>query len=101
MDNYIPFLKLKGSEISALKHFNSSYPEINIHPFFDFPRKKIKKSRREPSSAIQNKEMLFSADLIRLQRKFELNLNFLKSFYMDNFDVEDTIKFNGGIITLG
>ena len=42
MNNYIPFLKLKGSEISALKHLHSTHPHINPEPFFDFPRKKLK-----------------------------------------------------------
>ncbi|MGO2346885.1 MAG: beta family protein [Providencia sp.] len=95
MNNYIPFLKLKGSEISALRNMHSTHPGIHPTPFFDFPRKKPKKSRREPAAAIKNKEELFSDDLIRLKRKFEINLKFLKKFYMDNFDVEDTIKHKG------
>ncbi len=95
MNNYIPFLKLKGSEISALKHLHSTHPLIDPYPFFDFPRKKLKKSRRDPDAAIKNKEELFADDLIRLHRKFEINLRFLNHFYMDNYDIEDTIKYNG------
>lgn len=101
MNNYIPFLKLKGSEISALKNLHSTHPQINPEPFFDFPRKKLKKSRREPDAAIKNKEELFAGDLIRLHRKFELNLKFLNHFYMDNYDVEDTIKYNGAYNYVG
>lgn len=44
MYNYTPFLKLKVSEISALKELGAN-KKNNFIPFFDFPRKKPKKSR--------------------------------------------------------
>lgn len=54
MDNYIPFLKLKGSEISAIRDLDNSLKE-NFLPFFDFPRKKPKKSRKEDAPTPKTK----------------------------------------------
>jgi len=94
MDNYIPFLKLKGSEISAIRDLDESLKGDFI-PFFDFPRKKPKKSRKEDAPTPKTKSELFSNDLSKLRRKFEINLKFLKRFYLDNFDLEDFIQHNG------
>ncbi|WP_286876965.1 MULTISPECIES: beta family protein [Pantoea] len=95
MDNYIPFLKFKGSEISAIKALEKKHKGNEFVPFFDFPRKKPKKSRRLDAPLPSTKDELFAKDIIRLKRKFELNLSFLKKFYLDNFDVEDTISYKG------
>lgn len=94
MDNYIPFLKLKGSEISAIRDLDNSLKE-NFLPFFDFPRKKPKKSRKEDAPTPKTKSELFSNDLSKLKRKFEINLKFLNKFYLDNFDLEDFIEHDG------
>lgn len=94
MDNYIPFLKLKGSEISAIRDLDSSL-KTNLLPFFDFPRKKPKKSRKEDAPTPKTKSELFSNDLFKLRRKFEINLNFLSKFYLDNFDLEDFVEHDG------
>jgi len=93
MKNYIPFMKLKGSEISALKALERKHKSKELVPFFDFPRKKPKKSRRLDAPTSSTKDELFAKDIIRLKRKFELNLSFLSKFYLDNFDVEDTISY--------
>lgn len=93
MNNYIPFLKLKGSEISALKSLDSSL-KSNLIPFFDFPKKKPKKSRKIDSPSVKTVTELFANDLVRLKRKFEINLGWLDNFYLDNFDIEDSITYN-------
>lgn len=94
MDNYIPFLKLKGSEIIALRRLDT-YLKADLLPFFDFPRKKPKKSRKEDAPTPKTKNELFANDLVKLKRKFEINLSFLNRFYLDNFDLEDFIEHNG------
>ncbi|POD97064.1 beta family protein [Pectobacterium odoriferum] len=95
MRNYIPFLKLKGSELSALKAMHKTHPNFEPFPFFDFPRKKPKKSRKKDAPQSKSKADLFSDDLKRLHRKFELNIKYIKEFYLDNFDIEDGILHNG------
>jgi len=40
MNRYIPFLKLKSSEILAIKELDTELKE-EITPFFDFPRKDV------------------------------------------------------------
>ncbi len=92
MYSYIPFLKLKVSEIGALKELADNKKK-ELVPFFDFPRKKPKKSRYN-EDAKQDKSELFYNDLNRLESKFRLNLGWLSEFYLDNYDVEDSISIN-------
>lgn len=101
MNNYIPFLKLKGSEISALKALKGSHPQIQPIPFFDFPRKKPKKTRKEQLTKPKTKSELFLDDLLRLRRKYELNLKHINSFYLDNYDIEDTVDYKGAYNYVG
>lgn len=94
MYNYIPFLKLKVSEIGALKDLKDN-KKNELMPFFDFPRKKPKKSRYETATLLKDKNDLFKNDLLRLEAKYELNLNWIESFYLDNYDLEDDITIDG------
>lgn len=92
MYNYTPFLKLKVSEISALKELDDTKKEKMI-PFFDFPRKKPKKSRYSEEQQ-SDKNQLFYSDLNRLESKFNNTLKWIKEFYLDNYDVEDEISID-------
>ncbi|EPY4489419.1 beta family protein [Klebsiella variicola] len=93
MYNYIPFLKLKVSEIGALKELKDNKKK-GLVPFFDFPRKKPKKSRYG-TATLKDKKELFYNDLARLESKFNLNLTWINEFYLDNYDVEDGISIDG------
>jgi hypothetical protein len=95
MKDYIPFLKLKGSEISALRDLSKKFKNDNFIAFFDFPRKKPSKSRREDAPLPKTKEELFANDIIKLKRRFDINLKFLSEFYLDNYDLDDSINHNG------
>ncbi|KEA51775.1 hypothetical protein DT73_16130 [Mangrovibacter sp. MFB070] len=93
MYSYIPFLKLKVSEIGALKDLKDAKKK-GLVTFFDFPRKKPKKSRYG-AATIRDKNDLFNSDLTRLETKFRLNLTWISEFYLDNYDVEDSISIDG------
>jgi len=90
MYNYTPFLKLKASEINALKELGEN-KKNNFIPFFDFPRKKSKKSRYS-GDQISDKNQLFANDLGRLEANFDRSLKWITKFYLDNYDVEDEIS---------
>lgn len=93
MYNYIPFLKLKVSEIGALIDLKDIKKD-GLVPFFDFPRKKPKKSRYNTTTSKDKKELFYN-DLCRLEAKYKLNLTWLRAFYLDNYDVEDDISIDG------
>ncbi|HEM8820267.1 TPA: hypothetical protein U2R14_000816 [Raoultella planticola] len=93
MYNYTPFLKLKVSEIGALKELKDNKKK-GLTPFFDFPRKKPKKSRYG-TTTLKDKKELFYNDLVRLESKFNLNLTWINKFYLDNYDIEDGISIDG------
>ena len=80
--NYVPFLKYKVTEVSALKALSLN-DRKRVTPFFDLPRK----------------DMLNSASLKdtidKAHRKYEINLDSLPYFYIDNFDINDNILING------
>lgn len=80
--NYVPFLKYKVNEISALKALSSS-DKKRVTPFFDLPRRDILDS--ESLKEIINKA----------HRKYEINLKQLPFFYIDNFDIDDRILIDG------
>lgn len=80
--SYVPFLKYKVNEISALKALSSSDKE-RITPFFDLPR------RDELDSET------LTTIIKKAHRKYELNLKSLPYFYIDNFDIDDNILING------
>jgi hypothetical protein len=80
--SYVPFLKYKVNEVSALKAL--SLEDIRrVTPFFDLPRKDITSS----SSLKQTIDTAY--------RKYEINLKNLPYFYIDNFDINDSILING------
>lgn len=93
MDNYIPFMKLKGSEISALIAIPAT-ERGSFHPFFDFPRRDEKKTRDE-SAEIKTKEENFLNALSKTATRIKKKLPEIKSFYLDNFDLEDDLLPNG------
>ena len=79
--NYVPFLKYKVNEIAALKALEPNEKK-QITPFFDLPRRDILDSA-------SLKKMIDKA-----HRKYEINLKSLPYFYLDNFDINDSILIN-------
>lgn len=93
MNNYIPFLKLKGSEISALIALQESERAL-ITPFFDFPRRDEKKTRN-PLAEQKTKEENFTSALSSTSKRLQKKLSDLNEFYLDNYDLEDSFRPNG------
>jgi hypothetical protein len=79
--SYVPFLKYKVNEISAVKEL-SIVDKRRITPFFDLPR-------RDVLDSATLKKNIDSA-----HRKYEINLKSLTFFYIDNFDINDSILIN-------
>ncbi|MBT6500873.1 MAG: hypothetical protein HOK67_13315, partial [Deltaproteobacteria bacterium] len=75
-------LKLKSGEIMAISALESGIKQ-KITPFFDFP-----KQDEMPEADFINKA-------VRKLRSFRRHLNMLTSFYMDNFDIDSSLKING------
>lgn len=80
--SYVPFLKYKVNEISALKELNLVDKE-RITPFFDLPRRDV----LDGDTLKKNIDTAY--------RKYEINLKKLSFFYIDNFDIDDSISING------
>jgi hypothetical protein len=80
--NYIPFLKFKVNEVGALKELEVSLKE-NLTPFFDLPRKE------------DVTEEAFKQMIEQLVRKYELNLKAFPAFYLDNYDIDDSLTIFG------
>lgn len=80
--SYVPFLKYKVNEVSALKALSLT-DRRRVTPFFDLPRKDILNSA-------SLKKTIDTA-----HRKYEINLKSLPYFYIDNFDINDSILING------
>lgn len=80
--NYVPFLKYKVNEVSALSTLDDSEKKL-ITPFFDLPR-----------TDVMN-ELSLKILIDKAYRKYELHLKKLPYFYIDNFDIDDRIKING------
>ena len=80
--DYVPFLKYKVNEISALKALSPS-DKKRVTPFFDLPR-------RDVLDGETLKEIINKA-----HRKYEINLKPLPFFYIDNFDIDDRILIDG------
>lgn len=79
---YIPFLKFKVNEIAAINSLGKR--EIaQITPFFDLPRR----DEMDEKSLKRNIDALY--------RKHEINLTELPAYYLDNFDIDDSIKIDG------
>lgn len=83
MKRYVPFLKLKVNEVGALCELATDI-KSSIVPFFDLPRKKDGMSSDE-----------FCELTKKSARSVEKNLKGINQFYLDNFDIEDTVKVNG------
>ncbi|WP_439146514.1 beta family protein [Vibrio sp.] len=80
--SYIPFLKFKVNEVAAIKELSLAHKKV-LTPFFDLPR------RDEMDEACLTK--IINA----LHRKYEINLTVLPAFYIDNFDIDDSIEIDG------
>lgn len=79
---YIPLLKLKENEIFAIKELKDNF-KSQILPLFDIPRKK------DLDSTILQKSI--DSGL----KKINTHLNFLENFYIDTFDINDSLHING------
>ncbi|HCE2477631.1 TPA: beta family protein [Vibrio parahaemolyticus] len=85
MNKYTPFLKFKVAEIGALKALKDD--EIShITPFFDLATK-----QGITSADIEN-------TITRGVRKYELNFKKANGFYIDDYDIDDSILINGDIV---
>ena len=91
--NYIPFLKMKDSEISALISLEDDEKE-EIIPFFDFPRRDEKKTR-DPLAVSKSKEEVFISGVARSSSRISKKLNKISKFYLDDFDVDYDLKPQG------
>ncbi|EOV0853492.1 hypothetical protein ACOKV8_003577 [Vibrio parahaemolyticus] len=80
--SYIPFLKFKVNEVAAIKELSLAHKK-GLVPFFDLPRRDD--MDEESLTKIIN----------ALHRKYEINLTRLPAFYLDNFDIDDSIKIDG------
>ena len=83
MKNYVPFLKLKVNEVGALKALTPDIAE-GLVPFFDLPKQKDG----------ANSEA-FKALVVKAARSVENNLKSFYTFFLDNFDVDDSITIAG------
>lgn len=83
MNEYVPFLKFKTNEVAAIKALESELKN-KLTPFFDFPRKDAGTTALELKNSID-----------ALHRKYEINLKCLPYFYIDNYDIDDSLKING------
>ncbi|MEZ8378774.1 beta family protein [Vibrio splendidus] len=85
MNKYTPFLKFKVAEIGALKALEDD--EISsITPFFDLATK-----QDITNTDVEN-------TIKRGVRKYELNFKKANSFYIDDYDIDDSILINGDIV---
>lgn len=81
MKHYVPFLKMKQNEIGAIKSLSKSIAN-GITPFFDIPRPK------------ESTEHEISERLRIGKKNADLHLS-KTQFYVDNFDIDDSIPFAG------
>lgn len=83
MYNYVPFLKLKVNEVGALSVLDDDLKKV-IVPFFDLPKQK---DGATPAD--------FSEMTSKAARSAAKNLKGIKAFFLDNFDIDDTIRIGG------
>lgn len=81
-NNYVPFLKLKDSEVGALKVLDLAILK-RITPFFDIPKEK-----KEAPAKLE-------AKILRAAKSTSTHLDSLSEFYLDNLDVSSDILING------
>jgi len=78
MPKYIPFLKAKANEFGAIKSLSKERKQL-IAPFFDLPLKKD----------LDEKKLIKNIDAIA--RKFCLNMTGVPEYFIDDYDIPDTI----------
>jgi hypothetical protein len=83
MNNYVPFLKLKVNEVGALSVLSSEIKE-NLVPFFDLPKQKDGATPEDLQRLVE-----------KSARSAKKNLKDFKTFFLDNFDIDDGIVING------
>lgn len=81
MPKYIPFLKMKQNEIQAIRELKGSVRDV-IVPFFDIPRPK-NSDEDEILERLRIARKNADADLVN------------EVFYLDNFDLDESIDLNG------
>jgi hypothetical protein len=79
---YIPFLKLKSNEVSALSKLEKEFKEV-LMPFFDIPTKKDLTSEK------------LAACIEKAAKKLARYLEEFPGFYLDNFDIADHLRIGG------
>jgi hypothetical protein len=80
--DYVPFLKLKGNEIAALKALDPEL-KVGLVPFFDI-------AKRDEMS-----EDDFTSMVTKAARSALKNLDEFENFFLDNFDISDLLKVDG------
>ncbi|MBW3531901.1 MULTISPECIES: beta family protein [Shewanella] len=85
MNNYTPFLKFKVAEIGALKALKDSELR-SITPFFDLATK-----NDITADDLEN-------TITKGARKYELNFKNANGFYIDDYDIDDSIRIQGSIV---
>lgn len=81
-NKYVPFLKMKVNEIGALSVLAQSIKE-QITPFFDLPK--------EPDEKPDNLHIKIQ----KAVKSAEKHLKSFRQYYVDSFDVTDSIHING------
>lgn len=97
MKNYIPFLKTKLNEFSAIKNLETNVSE-NITPFFDINRKANKKEldgNKQFSVSQKYTEQEYKDKISKLIRKFEINLANINKFYLDDSEIDNALFVDG------
>ncbi|MBP0946027.1 beta family protein [Pseudomonas alliivorans] len=82
MPKYIPFLKAKANEFGAVKSLSKERKQL-IVPFFDLPLKKD----MDATSLTKNIETA--------SRKFCLNTKGIPEYFVDDYDIPDSILIGG------
>lgn len=85
MNKYTPFLKFKANEMGALKLLKKGELEA-ITPFFDLATK-----NEITAKDIEN-------TIVKGIRKYEINFSGCNRFYLDDHDLDDSLRINGDII---
>ena len=82
MNNYVPFLKFKSNEIGALATLAPDL-QAKTFPFLDLPKKE------------GMNEGAFLQLVAKTERAYKTHLKSFPAFFLDNFDIDDTIKVGG------
>lgn len=95
MTNYIPFLKTKTNEFSAIKKLETGIAG-NLTPFFDINRKADKNETTNTSAnriSISQKysEAEYKDKISKLTRKFAINLTNIHLFYLDDSEIDNDL----------